>query len=75
MQVGMVSTFGVQCGLSTYSTYLGNALQDLKIDYNFIIKDNRKIIIQFIPGEDKIDPSRSSWGELDVRSIVQSVIR
>jgi DNA-directed RNA polymerase subunit A' len=54
---------------------LMNALQDLKIDCSFIIRDNRKIIIQFLPGEDNIDPSKSSWGDLDVRSIVQSVTR
>jgi len=54
---------------------LMNALQDLKIDCGYIIRDNRKIIIQFLPGEDNIDPSKSSWGDLDVKSIVQSVIR
>ncbi|MFH1229361.1 MAG: DNA-directed RNA polymerase subunit A' [Candidatus Aenigmatarchaeota archaeon] len=54
---------------------LMNALQDLKIDYNFIIKDNRNIIIQFVPGEDNIDPSKSSWGTIDVKSIVQSFTR
>jgi DNA-directed RNA polymerase subunit B len=54
---------------------LMNALQDLKIDCTYIIRDNRKIIIQFVPGEDKIDPAKSSWGELDVKSIVQSVLR
>jgi len=54
---------------------LMNALQDLKIDYRFSVKDNRNIVIQFIPGEDNIDPSKSDWGFLDVKSIVKSVIR
>jgi DNA-directed RNA polymerase subunit B len=54
---------------------LMNALQDLKIDCNYIIRDNRKIIIQFTPGEDNIDPSKSSWGTIDVKSIVQSFTR
>ena len=54
---------------------LMNALQDLKVDCSYIIKDNRKIIIQFSPGEDKIDPSKSSWGIVDVKSIVQSILR
>jgi len=54
---------------------LMNALQDLKIEYDFTVRDNRGVIIQFVPGEDKIDPSKSNWGFLDVESIVQSVIR
>ena len=47
---------------------LMNALQDLKIGCNSIIKDNRGIIIQFTPGEDNIDPSKSSWGTINVRA-------
>jgi len=54
---------------------LMNALQDLKIEYDGTIRDNRKVIIQFTPGEDNIDPAKSDWGELDVRVIVQSVLR
>ena len=54
---------------------LMNALQDLKVEYDFTVRDNRKVIIQFTPGEDKIDPAKSDWGVLDVKSIVQSVLR
>ncbi len=54
---------------------LMNALQDLKVEYDFTIRDNRKVIIQFTPGEDGIDPAKSDWGKLDVRAIVQSVLR
>ena len=54
---------------------LMNALQDLKIGYDYTVKDNRNIVIQFIPGEDKIDPAKSDWGFLDIKSIVQSVLR
>jgi len=54
---------------------LMNALQDLKIEYDYTIRDNRKIIIQFTPGEDNIDPAKSDWGSLDVKAIVQSVLR
>jgi len=31
MNVGMVSPLGVRCGISTYCTYIGDALQDLKV--------------------------------------------
>ena len=54
---------------------LMNALQDLKVEYDGTVRDNRKVIIQFIPGEDKIDPSKSDWGTLDIRAIIQSVLR
>lgn len=54
---------------------LMGALQDLRVEYDGTIRDNRKMIIQFVPGEDKIDPAKSEWGFLDVRNIVQSVLR
>ncbi len=54
---------------------LMNALQDLKLEYDYTIRDNRKMIIQFTPGEDGIDPAKSDWGILDVRNIVRSVIK
>jgi len=52
---------------------LMNAMQDLKVEYDGTVRDNRKIIIQFTAGEDKIDPAKSNWGKLDVESIVNSV--
>ena len=54
---------------------LMNALQALKVEYDYTVRDNRKIIIQFTAGEDKIDPSKSDWGNLDIKSIVHSVLR
>ena len=52
---------------------LMNALQDLKIEYDNTIRDNRKVIIQFVSGEDSIDPAKSDWGTIDIDSIIQSV--
>ena len=54
---------------------LMNALQDLKVEYNYTVQDNRGIIIQFTAGEDKIDPAKSDWGTLGIKNIIQSVIR
>ncbi|MDD5417013.1 MAG: DNA-directed RNA polymerase subunit A' [Candidatus Aenigmarchaeota archaeon] len=54
---------------------LMNALQDLKVEYDGTVRDNRKVIIQFTPGEDGIDPGKSDWGILDVKSIIQAVLR
>ena len=52
---------------------LMNALQDLKIEYDGTVRDNRKIIIQFTPGEDGIDPSKSDWGKIDVNRVIERV--
>ncbi|HLC51045.1 MAG TPA: DNA-directed RNA polymerase subunit A' [archaeon] len=54
---------------------LMNALQDLKLGYDGTIRDNRGIIIQFVPGEDFIDPAKADWGKLDLRAIVQTVVK
>ncbi|MEM5804871.1 MAG: DNA-directed RNA polymerase subunit A', partial [Candidatus Aenigmatarchaeota archaeon] len=53
---------------------LMNALQDLKVEYDGTIRDNRKVIIQFKPGEDGVDPSRSDWGKIDVEEIIKGVV-
>lgn len=53
---------------------LMNALQDLKVEYDYTVRDNRKVIIQFTPGEDRLDPSKSEWGSLNIRNIVQSIL-
>ncbi|MBU5575107.1 MAG: DNA-directed RNA polymerase subunit A' [Candidatus Aenigmatarchaeota archaeon] len=54
---------------------LMNALQDLKVEYDGTIRDNRKIIVQFNFGEDGIDPSKSNWGTIDIKSIVQKFVK
>ena len=43
---------------------LVNALQDLRVDKDFLVKDDGGNIVQFTPGEDGIDPSKSNWGEV-----------
>ncbi|KXB06307.1 DNA-directed RNA polymerase subunit A' [candidate division MSBL1 archaeon SCGC-AAA382A20] len=45
---------------------LVNALQDLKVESDGTVRDNRKIIVQFTPGEDGIDPAKSKEGEVPV---------
>ncbi len=49
---------------------LMNALQDLKVEYDYTVRDSRGVIVQFVPGEDGIDPSKSDWGKLDVERIL-----
>jgi len=52
---------------------LANALQDLKVEYDFTVRDANKQIIQFKYGEDNIDVSKSENGTLDVRKIIREV--
>lgn len=54
---------------------LANALQDLKVEYDDSVRDASGKIVQFAYGEDGIDVSRSEGGKINVRKIVDSVLR
>lgn len=43
---------------------LVNALQDLHVKSNMVVKNSAGEIIQFKAGEDAVDPSKSEWGEV-----------
>jgi DNA-directed RNA polymerase subunit A' len=43
------------------------ALQDLKVNSDMSIRNSNGRVIQFVAGEDGIDPSRSHWGNLGWR--------
>ncbi len=47
---------------------LVNALQDLKVEKDGTVRDNRKTIIQFTPGEDGVDPTKSKQGEVPIET-------
>jgi DNA-directed RNA polymerase subunit A' len=47
------------------------ALKDLKIEYDGTVRDTAKKIIQFIPGEDGLDPSKIQKGGIDVGKIAE----
>ncbi len=53
---------------------LANALQDLKIEYDFTVRDANKSIIQFKYGDDGIDVSKSDNGTIDVKKIISEVV-
>ena len=40
-----------------------NALQDLRVEYDGTVRDDRGTIIQFRYGEDGVDPARSDRGK------------
>ncbi len=52
-----------------------NALQDLKVEYDGTVRDNKGRIIQFEYGEDGIDVTKSDWGKnVNVDKIIDEVL-
>lgn len=52
---------------------LANAMQDLKVEYDYTVRDASKKIIQFSYGEDGIDVSKSENGQINVQKIIEEV--
>ncbi|MFW6378433.1 MAG: DNA-directed RNA polymerase subunit A' [Nanoarchaeota archaeon] len=53
---------------------LANALQDMKIEYDYTVRDASKKIIQFTYGEDGVEVSKSEGGHINVKKIVSEVL-
>ena len=52
-----------------------NALQDVIVDYNEVVRDGRGVVIQFKYGEDGIDPAKSDHGRgVSIKKAVRDVI-
>ena len=51
---------------------LANAMQDLKIEYDFTVRDASKRIVQFSYGEDGLDVSKTEGGKINIKSIINS---
>lgn len=49
------------------------ALKDLKVEYDGTVRDASKKIIQFVPAEDGLDPSKIQKGGIDVRKIAEKL--
>jgi DNA-directed RNA polymerase subunit A' len=49
------------------------ALQDLKIEYDGTVRDSGKKIIEFVPGEDGLDPSKIQKGGINVERIASTI--
>jgi DNA-directed RNA polymerase subunit A' len=49
------------------------ALQDLKVEYDGTVRDSGKKIIEFIPGEDGLDPSKIQKGGINVGRIAEKM--
>lgn len=52
---------------------LVGALQDLKVEYDGTVRDSSNRIIQFVPGEDGLDPSKVERGGINVRKIAEKL--
>ena len=52
---------------------LANAMQDLKVEYDFTVRDASKKIVQFNYGEDGLDVSKTEGGKINIKSIIESV--
>ncbi|PIN86043.1 DNA-directed RNA polymerase subunit A' [Candidatus Woesearchaeota archaeon CG10_big_fil_rev_8_21_14_0_10_44_13] len=54
---------------------LANSLQDLKVEYDTTVRDASRKIIQFAYGEDGIDVSKSEGGKIDIKRIIDDVVK
>ena len=53
---------------------LANAMQDLKIEYDFTVRDAAGKLVQFAYGEDGIAVNKSEGGLLNVKKIINEVL-
>jgi len=72
---GLVDT-AVRTSQSGYfQRRLINALQDLEVRYDGTVRDTRDVIVQFLYGEDGVDPSKSEFGKaVNVEELVREVL-
>ncbi len=52
---------------------LVGALQDLKVEYDGTVRDSAKRIVEFVPGEDGLSPSKITRTGIDVRAISDGI--
>ena len=53
---------------------LANALQDLKVEYDFTVRDANRGIIQFNYGEDDLDVSKTEGGKINIKKIIRDIV-
>lgn len=71
---GLVDT-AVRTSQSGYlQRRLVNALQDLEVKHDGTVRETRGVVVQFLYGEDGVDPMKSDYGEgVNVQRIVEKV--
>lgn len=53
---------------------LSNALQDLKVEYDYTIRDSNKNVVQFRYGEDGMDVAKSEGGRINFKKIMDGIL-
>lgn len=53
---------------------LANAMQDLKVEYDYTVRDAAGKIVQFQYGEDGIDVSKSEKGSINIKRIIKTIL-
>jgi len=48
-----------------------NALQDLRVEYDGTVRDSKNNIVQFVAGEDGIDPAKSDGGGIKIERLMK----
>lgn len=51
---------------------LMNSLQDLRVCEDMTIRDSNGNVIQFLAGEDGVDPSKSDWGNINWKDHIET---
>ncbi|MAF99378.1 MAG: DNA-directed RNA polymerase subunit A' [Nanoarchaeota archaeon] len=52
---------------------LSNAMQDLKVEYDYTVRDANKRIVQFRYGEDGLDVSKTENGIINVKKVIEEM--
>ncbi|MBI1969336.1 DNA-directed RNA polymerase subunit A' [Candidatus Woesearchaeota archaeon] len=53
---------------------LANAMQDLKVEYDYTVRDASSRIIQFHYGEDGMDVAKTEGGSINIKAIIKQVV-
>ncbi|MEM3086178.1 MAG: DNA-directed RNA polymerase subunit A' [Halobacteria archaeon] len=71
---GLVDT-AVRTSQSGYlQRRLINALQDLEVKYDGTVRETRGVVVQFLYGEDNVDPAKSDYGKaVNIPRIIRTV--
>ncbi len=54
---------------------LANAMQDLKVEYDYTVRNASKKIVQFNYGDDCLDVSKTEGGSINIKKIIDSVVQ
>ena len=72
--LALIFSLSIDSENSSIPTTINNALEDLKVENDGTVRHTEGNIIQFIYGEDGIDPSRSTQGKsVDIDRVIYDI--